>query len=89
MVNEYAVALYRVFLFLLDRSAPARRSSEFLLYFLKIIVSPIVFLVPIFDCVTSSSRSGIGRSAGRASGGALGRSTGVGNLYFVPWPIIG
>jgi len=72
----------RGFLFLLDRSAPARRSREFLLYFLKIIVSPVVFLVHIFDCEISSSRRVIGRNAGRASGGALGRSSRGGGPIF-------
>lgn len=77
LVNEYAVVLYRVFLFLLDRSASARRSSEFLLYFLKIIVTAVV----TFDCETSSSRRDIERNAGRASDGALSRRLSVKQVW--------
>jgi hypothetical protein len=36
--------VYRVFLFLLDRSAPARRSIRFLLDFLKVIITATVCL---------------------------------------------
>ena len=36
--------VYRVFIFLLDRSGPARRSVMFLLDFLKVIISAIVCL---------------------------------------------
>jgi len=35
---------------LLDPLAPARRSSEFLLDFLKCIITAIICLAPIVDC---------------------------------------
>jgi len=41
---------YRVFLFLLDRKPPVRRSSEFLLDFLKVTITALVRLAPVIDC---------------------------------------
>jgi len=41
---------YRVFFVLFDLSAPARRSSEFLLDFLKDVISVICCLAPGIDC---------------------------------------
>jgi len=40
----------RVLLFLLDRKAPARRSSEVLSDFVKVIVIAIICLAPVVDC---------------------------------------
>jgi hypothetical protein len=40
---------YRLFFVLYDRSAPARRSSEFLLDFLKVVISAIFCLAPVID----------------------------------------
>jgi len=39
-----------VFLFLLHREAPIRPSSELLLYFLKIMITTAICLVPVIDC---------------------------------------
>jgi len=63
---------HRVFLFLLDRQAPARRSGDFLLHFLKVIITAIVCLVPAIERSTSPTR-GVRRNAGKTSGGVLGR----------------
>jgi hypothetical protein len=43
-------SLYRVFLFLVNGKAPARCSSEFLLDFLKDIITSIVCLAPVIGC---------------------------------------
>jgi hypothetical protein len=36
--------------FLPDRQAPAQRSSQFLLDFLRVIITAIVCLAPVVDC---------------------------------------
>jgi len=64
---------YRVFLFLLDRKPPARRSSEFVLDFVKVITA-IVSMAPVIDCKTSprcDARGNVGRASGGAMGGRL------------------
>ena len=40
---------YQVFLVLLDRQPPTRRFSEFLLDFLKVIISAFVCLAPVIE----------------------------------------
>jgi hypothetical protein len=64
--------MYRVFVFLLDRLAKARRSSELLLNCTKTIIIAIVSLAPVADCQITST-GGVQNNAGRASGGALDR----------------
>lgn len=65
-------SLYRALYFLIGRSTPVRSSSEFLLQFLKVIISAIVCLSPVIDC-EAFLRLRIILNAGGVSGGALGR----------------
>jgi hypothetical protein len=62
----------RASFFLLDPSALAERPREFLLDFIKVIVTAIVRLASVVECQASPTRS-VRRNAGRASGGALDR----------------
>ena len=66
---------YRCFFFLLGRKAPSRRSSEYLLDFLKVITTAIHCL-PSVECQASPTRD-VRSNAGGASGGALGRRLSV------------
>ena len=56
-------ALYRVFHFILERQAPTRSFSEFLLYFLTVSITAICFLAHFINCQTSPT-SGVGGNAG-------------------------
>jgi hypothetical protein len=66
--------LYRDLHFLIGRSAPVRRSSEFLLHFLKVAISSVVCLSPVIDCETFLRRRII-LNAGGVLSGAIGRRT--------------
>lgn len=56
--------------------ALVRRYSEYLLDFLTVVITEIVFLAPVIECQTSPTR-GVRRSAGRASGEMLDRRLSV------------
>jgi hypothetical protein len=62
--------------FLLYRQTLIRRSLNFLLHFLNSIITSIVCLAPVVECLTSLT-GGVRQNAGRASGGALGRRLSV------------
>ena len=50
IVFWWRTRMYRTFLLLLCRSAPAVSSNEFLLYYLKFTITAIVCLSPAIDC---------------------------------------
>jgi len=47
---RFIIPNYRVFLFLLFRQALSQRSIEFLLDFLKVIITAVFGLAPVIDC---------------------------------------
>jgi len=69
-------SLYRALHFLIGQSAPVRRSSKFLLQFLKVTIRAIVCLSPVIDC-ESFLRRRVRLDAGGVSGGALDRRLSV------------
>ena len=63
--------LVRVFFsYSTNQRPPARLSSGFLLDFLRVTITAIVFLAPVIDCKTSPTR-GLWRNVGGVLGGEL------------------
>jgi hypothetical protein len=68
---NFVRTFYKIFFVILERKAPDRRCSKFLLRFRKIIITTIVCLAPVIDSSTSPTAR-VRCYAGRGLGGALG-----------------
>ena len=73
MGNSVVFHNSRVYLFLLERKAPARRSSETLSDFIKVIVTAIVCQTPVFvvNLRVTQRKTQRWQSVGRSVGPAL------------------
>jgi hypothetical protein len=83
-MSSLSVIIHVVFLFLFDRKAPYGLSSEFLLDFVKVFISDIVFLHRLLILPDTRPMTEQWQSAGRSVESALISQTGKDTLCICP-----
>jgi hypothetical protein len=73
-----------VFSFILDRQETVRRSSQFLLHFLKVIITAIVCLAAVIRCYKFPDTQ-LRSNTGRESSGEWGRRSSVSQKKITPY----